>query len=52
MSSSLQDLAQQNTLIEEMLHLIIMVVGESSAEGQQTVQPSLELYLQYVISPR
>jgi len=26
---ALQDLVQQNTLIEEMLHLIIMVVGES-----------------------
>lgn len=28
-----QDFVQQNTLIEEMLHLIIMVIGESWATG-------------------
>ncbi|XP_017164327.1 E3 ubiquitin-protein ligase UBR2 [Poecilia reticulata] len=34
-----KDLAQQNTLIEEMLHLIIMVVGERYVPGVGQVEP-------------
>ncbi|XP_035982677.1 E3 ubiquitin-protein ligase UBR2 isoform X3 [Fundulus heteroclitus] len=34
-----KDLAQQNTLIEEMLHLIIMVVGERYLPGVGQVEP-------------
>uniref|UniRef100_A0A3B5KYQ5 E3 ubiquitin-protein ligase n=1 Tax=Xiphophorus couchianus TaxID=32473 RepID=A0A3B5KYQ5_9TELE len=33
------DLAQQNTLIEEMLHLVIMVVGERYVPGVGQVEP-------------
>ncbi|XP_023182974.1 E3 ubiquitin-protein ligase UBR2 isoform X2 [Xiphophorus maculatus] len=34
-----KDLAQQNTLIEEMLHLVIMVVGERYVPGVGQVEP-------------
>ncbi|MEQ2163617.1 E3 ubiquitin-protein ligase ubr2, partial [Goodea atripinnis] len=34
-----QDVAQQNTLIEEMLHLIVMVVGERYVPGIGQVEP-------------
>ncbi|XP_061601978.1 E3 ubiquitin-protein ligase UBR2 isoform X2 [Cololabis saira] len=34
-----KDLVQQNTLIEEMLHLIIMVIGERYVAGIGQVQP-------------
>ncbi|XP_015255763.1 PREDICTED: E3 ubiquitin-protein ligase UBR2 [Cyprinodon variegatus] len=38
-----KDLAQQNTLIEEMLHLIIMVVGERYVPGVGQVDPLEEV---------
>ncbi|XP_030603407.1 E3 ubiquitin-protein ligase UBR2 isoform X2 [Archocentrus centrarchus] len=38
-----KDLVQQNTLIEEMLHLIIMVVGERYVAGVGQVEPCDEV---------
>ncbi|KAM9365047.1 LOW QUALITY PROTEIN: E3 ubiquitin-protein ligase UBR2 [Pholidichthys leucotaenia] len=38
-----KDLVQQNTLIEEMLHLIIMVVGERYVPGVGQVEPLDEI---------
>uniref|UniRef100_A0A3B3CH11 E3 ubiquitin-protein ligase n=1 Tax=Oryzias melastigma TaxID=30732 RepID=A0A3B3CH11_ORYME len=41
--SAPQDFVQQNTLIEEMLHLIIMVIGERYVAGVGQVEPLEEV---------